>query len=107
MMRERLLDIRERRARLVAEAEAQRVQVFAAIDKADRAAQLFDRARDLVRKASAHPVWIAAGVALVVALRPRGAFKLVATGFSLWRGWQSLRSSIDRFVPPRARGALI
>lgn len=107
MMRERLLQIRERRATLVADAEAQRMQVFAVLDQADRVAQLFDRARDLARKASAHPVWIAAGVALIVALRPRGTFKLVATGFSLWRGWRSLRATIDRFVPPRTRGALI
>lgn len=105
-MRERLLVIRERRARLVADAEAQRERVFAVVEQADRVARLFDRARDLARRASAHPVWIAAGVALVVALRPRGAIKLAATGVSLWRGWRSLRAAAERFAPVRVRGAL-
>lgn len=107
MMREKLLGIRERRAQLVADAAAQRVRVFALVDQADRVAQLFDRARDLARKASAHPVWIATGVALIVALRPRNAFKLVATGFSLWRGWRGLRATIDRFVPLDLRRASV
>jgi hypothetical protein len=107
MMRERLLEIRERRARLVADAEAQRIEVFALVDKADHVAHWFDRARNLGRRASAHPVWIAAGVALVVAIRPRNAFKLVATGFSLWRGWRTLRATVDRFVPVDLRRVLI
>ena len=107
MMRERLLALRERRARLVADAEVQRVEVFALIDRADQVAHWFDRARNLGRKASAHPVWIAAGVALFVAFRPRRAFKLVATGISLWRGWRSLRATIDRLVPVNPRRALI
>jgi hypothetical protein len=107
MMRERLLALRERRARLVADAESRRVEVFALIDRADQVAHWLDRARDLGRKASSHPVWIAAGVALVVAFRPRRAFKLAATGISLWRGWRSLRSAIDRFVPLDPRRAPI
>jgi len=99
MMRERLLEVRERRAQLVASAELQRVAIFELLGKADHVVHWYDRARDLGRKASAHPVWIAAAVALVVAARPRNAFKLVAAGFSLWRGWRKLRATIDRFVP--------
>ncbi len=98
-MRERLLDVRERRSQLVASADLQRVEIFELLRKADHVAHWFDRARDLGRKASTHPVWIAAAVALIVAARPRNTFKLVAAGFSLWRGWRKLRAMIDRFVP--------
>lgn len=104
MMRERLIALRERRARLVAGAESQRSQLFAAFDKVDRVAAWVDRGRAAGRRALAHPVWIAAGVAFVVALRPGRALKLAATGLSLWRTYRKLRATLDRFVPTPARG---
>lgn len=99
MIRERLLRLRERRAVLVARAEQQRDAVYGLVVRAETATAWFDRARTLLGKAREHPVWIAVGVALFVALRPRKSLRLLATGFSLWRGWRSLRASLERIGP--------
>lgn len=106
MIRERLLALREQRAALVARAEHQREGVHGLIVRAEAATAWFDRARMLLARARAHPMWIAAGVALFVALRPRKAFKWLATGISVWRGWLSLRATLERLgANPPARGA--
>ncbi len=99
MIRERLLQLRERRAVLVARAEQQREAVHGIVVRAEAATAWFDRARTLLGKAREHPVWIAAGVALFVALRPRKSFRLLAAGFSFWRGWRSLRAMLERIGP--------
>ncbi len=99
MIRERLIALRERRAQLVARTEHQRDAVFALVAKVEVAGAWFDRGRSVMRSARRHPVWIAAGVALLVALRPGKAVKWFATGLSLWRTWRSLRAQYDRFVP--------
>ena len=107
MMREKLIGLRERRAQLVANADAQRGEVFSLIERADHVAVWVNRVRGIARQVRAHPVWIAAAVALIVALRPRTTFKLLASGYSLWRGWRRIRATIDRIVPTpqRARRA--
>lgn len=99
MMRERLIALRERRAQLVARAETQRGEIFALFERADRVAAWFDRARDIGRGMRANPAWIAAAVALLIALRPRRAFRLAVTGYSLWRGWRRLRATIEQLLP--------
>ena len=103
MMREKLIGLRERRAQLIASADTQRAEVFALVERADQVATWVDRARAIVRQVRSNPVWIAAAVAFVVALRPRTAFKLVASGYSLWRGWRRIRATLDRLVPTPAR----
>lgn len=104
-MREKLIALRERRALLVSRAEHQREAAFVLIQKAETATAWFDRARSMLRNVQRHPLWIVAGVALLVALRPGKAFKWFATGLSLWRTWRSVRATLDRFVPaqPPAR----
>ena len=99
MIREKLIGLRERRALLVARAEHQRAAVAGFVAQAESATLWFDRGRALLTKLKAHPVWIAAGVALLVALRPRKAFKWLATGFSMWRGWLKLQATLERFAP--------
>lgn len=99
MIREKLLRLRERRALLVARAEQQREAVHGLVVRAEAATVWFDRARTLLGKAREHPVWIAVAVALFVALRPRKSLRLLAAGFSLWRGWRSLRATLERIGP--------
>lgn len=99
MIREQLLQLRERRAVLIARAEQQREVVHGVVLRAEAATAWFDRARVLLGKAREHPVWIAAGVALLVALRPRKSFRLLAAGLSLWRGWRGLRAAFERIGP--------
>lgn len=99
MIREKLIALRERRATLVARSEHQREGVTALVERAEAAFAWVDRARALGRTLRAHPAWVAAGVALLVALRPRKMFKLFGTGLTLWRGWRSLRAAYERYVP--------
>lgn len=108
MIRERLISLRERRAHLVAQAEIQRAGVLAMVERAELATAWFDRASAFARWLRGQPVLIAAGVVLLVALRPRKALRWFASGVSLWRGWKSLRAIIERLAPRQtpARSAL-
>lgn len=101
MIRENLLALRERRAVLIAEADAQRSDLVAIVGRVERAAVWYDRAKAIGRKVREHSLWVAAGVALLLAARPRKALKLIATGFSLWRTWHRLSAVLDRFAPPQ------
>ncbi len=101
MIRERLLGVRERRAQLVERIAAQRGEVFLIVEKLDRAAGWIDRVRSIGHRVLAHPLLIAAGVVLLVALRPRKIGRLLVTAYSLWRGWRTLRDGFDRFIPAR------
>jgi hypothetical protein len=99
VIRERLIALRERRAALVARAEHQRETVTELVGRAETVFSWVERACSLGRTLRAHPAWVAAGVALLVALRPRKMFKLFGTGMTLWRGWRSLRAAYERYVP--------
>jgi len=99
MIREQLLALREKRALLVVRAGEQRDDVLVIVGKLDRAAAWYDRAKAIGRKLRANPLWVAAGVALLVAARPRKALKLFTTAYSLWRGWRNLKALLERFAP--------
>ncbi len=101
MIRERLLALRERRALLVSRAGDQRHDVLMIADRLERATAWYDRAKAIGRKLRANPLWVAAGVTLLVAARPRKAVKLFTTGYSLWRGWRSLKALLERHAPSR------
>lgn len=99
MIRERLLALREQRAQFVVRAEHQRDGLATLVARAETATLWLERSRTLLGNLRAHPVWIAAAVALLVVLRPRKSLKLIATGLSLWRGWRSLRAFLERIMP--------
>lgn len=107
MIREKLVALRERRGQLSARAEFDRGRIASLLARAEFATAWFDRGRTLLAKLSAHPVWIAAGVALLVALRPSKALKWLATGFSVWQGWRRLRASLDRFAPQQPPSSIL
>jgi hypothetical protein len=89
MMRERLLALAERRARLAARAQDERAAINSLLAPADGAASLavslFKSARRGVAEARNYPLVVIAGVALLVALRPRRAIYWLTRGWSLWR----------------------
>jgi tetratricopeptide (TPR) repeat protein len=99
MIREQLLALREKRALLVVRAGEQRNDVLVIVGRLERATAWYDRAKAIGRKLRANPLWVAAGVALLVAARPRKAVKLFTTAYSLWRGWRNLKSLLERFAP--------
>ena len=88
-MRERLLALAERRAHLVARAQTERATINALLTPADAAASLssslFQSVRRALEQAERHPLIVMAGVALLVALRPRRALIWLGRGWSLWR----------------------
>lgn len=105
MIREKLLALRATRASLIACAQTERTGAMSIVNRLERATAWFDRAKAIALELRAHPVWIAAGMALIVAARPRRAFKLFAAGFSLWQGWRNLRTTLNRLAPARSRRA--
>ena len=101
-MRQRLLALAERRARLVARAQEERAALAALLTPADGAAalavSLFRAARRTLEEARHHPLFTVAGVALLVALRPRRALGWLARGWSLWRLYRGAHGWWQRFA---------
>ena len=113
-MRERLLALAERRARLVARAQDERAAINALLAPADGAAalavSLLKTARRAVAVARNHPLAVVAGVALLVVLRPRRAVYWLTRGWSLWRlyrgaygWWQRFEAATAAPQPPNPR----
>jgi hypothetical protein len=88
-MRERLLLLAQRRARLAVQAQSERAVLLHAIEPADAAAValagLLATARRAADEARRRPALVLAAVALLVALRPRRALAWAARGWSAWR----------------------
>ena len=105
-MRERLLALAERRARLMARAQAERETISALLTPADAvaslAASLIRKARRVLDEARRHPLSVVAGVALLVAVRPRRAITWLSRGWSLWRLYRGARGWWLRFVASSA-----
>ena len=103
-MRERLLALAERRARLAARAQAERKSIAALLAPADGvaslAASLIYTMRGALDHAGRHPLVVVAGIALLVALRPRRAFTWLSRGWSLWRVYRGARGWWLRFAAP-------
>ena len=103
-MRAQLLALAEHRTRLVARAQSERAALNAQLTPADAAAALAASvlrvARDLVEIAGRYPLSIVAGVALLVALRPKRALIWLTRGWSLWRVYRGARGWWLRFSAP-------
>jgi hypothetical protein len=109
MMRERLLALAERRARLVASAQSERETISALLVPADAAASLVASvvraARGLLDQAARYPLTVIAGMALLVALRPKRTVIWLSRGWSLWRLYRGARGWWLRFATPATRNA--
>ncbi len=94
-MRARLLALAERRARLAERAQSERATLSDLITPLDgaaaTAASLWRGGKRALDEARRHPLLVAAGVALLVALRPRRALSWLARGWSLWRLYRGAR----------------
>ncbi len=100
-MRERLLALAERRARLVVHAQAERATINRLLAPADAAASLgmslFRLAGNVVKQVRQYPLGVLAGVALLVALRPKRAITWLSRGWSVWRVYRVARGWWLRF----------
>jgi hypothetical protein len=101
-MRESLIAVAERRARLVARARTERELLAAQLQPADGAALAVRSALRVARRAlersRQHPLFMTALVALLVALRPRRALTWLARGWSLWRLYRGAQRWLRQYV---------
>jgi len=109
MMRGRLLALAERRASLVARAQSEREMLSGMIAPIDAAASLatsFVRvARGVLDQAARYPLAVIAGMALLVALRPKRTVIWLSRGWSLWRLYLGARGWWLRFAAPATETA--
>lgn len=93
MTRARLLALAERRTRLTARAGTEREAIAALVARGDGLARssagALVKIRRLLRELRARPLLAAAGVALLVAWRPRRALGWALKAWSLWRAVRS------------------
>jgi len=87
--RSKLIRLAERRMRLLERARTERESLAAVVARTDEVAVVVVRIRDLLGQAVRQPWLLAAGVALLVALRPRRAFGWLMRGWGAWRMYRS------------------
>jgi len=105
VIRNRLIELRERRAQLVEHARAEREQLAALVSRTEAQLSWIDAAHTLLDEARRHPLIVVAGAALLIAIRPRRALKLLAAGWSLWQLFQRLLRWVLVFAPLVERAA--
>lgn len=105
-MRTRLLALAERRAGLVARAQAERATLSTLLAPADAAAALASSLQRLAHRvanqAARYPLAVVAGVALLAALRPKRTAIWLTRGWSLWRLYRGARGWWLRLAAPDA-----
>jgi hypothetical protein len=102
-MRARLIELRERRAQLREQAARERAALGGALAHAEVIEGWAGKgvaAADWLRR---RPLLIAAGVALLLALRPRRALGWLSRGITLWQLWREARALWRRLAPLAAQ----
>ena len=90
-MNENLIQLAERRERLVAQAAAQRMALAQNIEPWRIPLALADRGLAALRFIKSHPAWIVGGGVLLAALRPGRAGKWLRRGWVTWKIMNNLR----------------
>ncbi|MBZ0104151.1 MAG: YqjK-like family protein [Sulfuricella denitrificans] len=93
-MSKRLIELAERRERLVALAATQRSDFSRHLSPLKAGCAVADKGIMGVRYLRQHPALVAGGVGLLVALRPRKAFGWLKRGWFAWRMVQKLRERL-------------
>jgi hypothetical protein len=84
-MNEKLIELAERRAALVARAAAQRQELFQALEPWRRPIGLLERAGEAVRSLKKHPELLAGLGVFLAVLRPWRFARWLPSGLALWR----------------------
>jgi hypothetical protein len=90
----RLIELAERRERLIALAALQRSGFSRNLSPFKAGCAVADKGVMAVRYLQQHPALVAGGVGLLVALRPRKAFGWLRRGWFAWRVVQKLRQRV-------------
>ncbi|BCB27731.1 hypothetical protein SKTS_26170 [Sulfurimicrobium lacus] len=93
-MNSRLIELAERRERLVAKIAAQRGELARHVVPLKGVFAVADKGVAAVRFLQRHPGLVAGAVGLFVALRPRRALAWLGRGWSLWKLVQRLRQRL-------------
>jgi hypothetical protein len=94
----RLDELRSRRNRLVLRTAAQRDSVARDFQALERPLALADRGLAAVQYLRAHPVFVLAGIAVLVALRPRRALVWAGRGYAAWRTYRLAATQVRRIA---------
>jgi len=101
-MQKRLIELHQQRGRLLERSATERNALARQWAPLARGIQVGDRIAEGVAQARAfalqHPLAIAAVVAVVVVLRPRGVLRWSLRGVSAWRTWTALRAALPAFL---------
>jgi hypothetical protein len=84
-MRRRLIALAEERTLLRQRAAEERDVIDGFLGRGDDAAAIGLRVHGLLEELRRRPLWVAAGAAFLIALRPRRALSWLAKGWSAWR----------------------
>jgi hypothetical protein len=95
---DRLAQLRRERERLVLLAAAQRDAVARDFHPMERPLAIADTVVDGLRYLRAHPGFVVAGVAVIVALRPRRAVAWATRALGAWRTYRWASARLQQFV---------
>lgn len=104
-MRERLIVLRERRARLLERAADERERLALFVDSTGVLEHWMAIGSRFAAEARRHPAWLMAGAAFVIALRPRRVLSWLVKGWSLYQVYRRGQRLWVR-VSPRIAAAL-
>lgn len=93
-MKQKLILVAEKRARLISRAAAQRSALGREIEPWRVPLALTDRGLVALRYIRSHPKWMVGGMVLLAILRPRIAGKWLGRALLSWRVLGKLRSSM-------------
>jgi len=91
-MNDKLIQLAERRERLVVQAAAQRTALAQNIEPWRRPLALADQGLAALRFVKSHPAWIVGGGVLLAALRPGHVWKWLWRSWVTWQIMHDLRS---------------
>lgn len=94
-MNKRLIELAERRERLVATIELQRGALARQVAPWRGVLSVADRGVEAVRYLKQHPGLVAGAVGFFVALRPHRAFTWLKRGWSVWKMVQKVRRRLS------------
>lgn len=97
MRSEPLIELARRKERLIARAGQQRAEIVAAFRRWEKPVGVIDRVIGVARFLKAHPLLLAAGLALAAALGRHNLIRWAGRGLVAWRTWRSLGAWLRRF----------
>jgi len=88
---DRLTALQQHRQRLIGRARVERDHLVATVGQIESSLSWLDMVKRVGGEVRSHPLGVLAVLAVLAVLRPRGALKLVGSGWWLWRTYLRLR----------------